>query len=102
MMIQRAALFNAAQPIAAAAGTSSPDSAAGLTESFGEMLKKTIDGMSVQENNVHNLSDKFLVGQAEAADVMIVSQQAELSLKLTSQIRNRVIEAYQEIMRTQM
>jgi flagellar hook-basal body complex protein FliE len=33
---------------------------------------------------------------------MIASQQAELSLQLTSQIRNRVVEAYQEIMRTQL
>ncbi|MXO79424.1 flagellar hook-basal body complex protein FliE, partial [Paenibacillus sp. OT2-17] len=34
--------------------------------------------------------------------VMITSQQALLSLQLTTQVRNKAIEAYQEIMRTQM
>ncbi|AJY76564.1 flagellar hook-basal body protein FliE [Paenibacillus beijingensis] len=101
-MIQGAALSNFTQPAAAAASNKVPDSAAGLTRSFGEFLKNAIDGVSAQEKNVHNLNDKFLVGQAEVTDVMVASQQAELSLKLTSQVRNRVIEAYQEIMRTQM
>jgi len=34
--------------------------------------------------------------------MMIASEQALLSLQLTTQVRNKVIEAYQEIMRTQI
>jgi len=34
--------------------------------------------------------------------VMIASEQALLSLQLTTQVRNKVVEAYQEIMRTQL
>jgi len=33
---------------------------------------------------------------------MISAQQALLSIQLTTQVRNKVVEAYQEIMRTQI
>lgn len=72
------------------------------TESFASFLKSALDGVAAQEQNVHQLNDQFLLGQVDENKVMIASQQAELSLSLTSQVRNKVIEAYQEIMRMQM
>ncbi len=36
------------------------------------------------------------------SEVMVVSEQAQLSLQLTAQIRNKVVEAYQEMMRMQV
>ncbi len=54
------------------------------------------------EQNASAVTDRFMLGQADVSDVMIASQQAELSLALTSQVRNKVIDAYQEIMRMQM
>jgi flagellar hook-basal body complex protein FliE len=33
---------------------------------------------------------------------MIASQKASLSLQLTVQVRNKVVEAYQEVMRMQL
>jgi flagellar hook-basal body complex protein FliE len=48
------------------------------------------------------MSDKFILGQVNVDQLMIASEQATLSLQLTTQIRNKVIEAYQEIMRTQI
>jgi flagellar hook-basal body complex protein FliE len=72
------------------------------TESFASFLKTALDGVAAQENNVHTLNDKFIVGEADINEVLIASSKAELSLSLTSQVRNKVIEAYQEIMRTQI
>jgi flagellar hook-basal body complex protein FliE len=72
------------------------------TESFAAFLKSALDGVAAQEQNVHQLIDQFLLGQVDENKVMIAAQQAELSLSLTSQVRNKVIEAYQEIMRMQM
>jgi flagellar hook-basal body complex protein FliE len=72
------------------------------TESFANFLKNAIDGVAAQETNVHKVNDQFLLGQVDENTVMIASTQAELSLSLTSQVRNKVIEAYQEIMRMQM
>jgi len=36
------------------------------------------------------------------AQLMIATEQARLALELTVQIRNKVLEAYQEIMRIQV
>lgn len=69
------------------------------TESFASYLKQALDGVAAQEQNVHTLNDQFILGNADVNDVMIASSKAELSLELTSQIRNKVIDAYQEIMR---
>jgi flagellar hook-basal body complex protein FliE len=72
------------------------------TESFAAFLKTALDGVAAQEQNVHKVNDQFLLGEVDENTVMIAAQQAELSLSLTSQVRNKVIEAYQEIMRMQM
>jgi flagellar hook-basal body complex protein FliE len=72
------------------------------TESFAAFLKSAIDGVAAQEQNVHKLNDQFLIGEVDENKVIIAATQAELSLTLVGQVRNKVIEAYQEIMRMQM
>lgn len=73
-----------------------------MTKSFGEFLQNALDGVSAQEQNAHVMSDKYLIGQVDVSEVMIAAEQAQLSLQLTSQIRNKVVEAYQDIMRMQL
>ncbi len=73
-----------------------------VTESFGTMLKNALDSVSAQEKAVHQVNNQYLVGQADISQVMIVSQQAELSLQLVTQVRNKAVEAYQDIMRMQI
>jgi len=72
------------------------------TESFASFLKSAIDGVAAQEHNVHKVNDLFLLGEVDENKVIIASTQAQLSLSLTAQVRNKVIEAYQEVMRMQM
>jgi flagellar hook-basal body complex protein FliE len=73
-----------------------------LTQSFGQYLQTAIDQVSAQEQNVHKLNDKYLVGEVDVTKVLIASEQAQLSLQLTAQIRNKAVEAYQEMMRMQI
>jgi flagellar hook-basal body complex protein FliE len=43
------------------------------------------------------------LGQAPSVhDTMITMEKADLSLRLTTKVRNKVVEAYQEIMRMQV
>ncbi|WP_020615290.1 flagellar hook-basal body complex protein FliE [Paenibacillus daejeonensis] len=72
------------------------------TQDFGQYLKQAIDGVAAQEKGVHTVTDQFIIGQADVSDVMVVANQAHLTLQLTSQVRNKVIEAYQEMMRIQL
>ena len=72
------------------------------TRNFGSYLEEAINQVAEQEKNAHAMSDKFMLGEVSVEDVMITSQQALLSIQLTTQVRNKVIDAYQEIMRTQL
>lgn len=73
-----------------------------LTQSFGQYLQSALESVSNQEKKVHELNDQYLVGKVDVTQVLVASEQAHLSLQLTSQVRNKVVEAYQEMMRMQM
>lgn len=73
-----------------------------LTQSFGQFLQTALDNVSAQEKKVHELNDQYLIGKVDVTQVLIASEQAHLSLQFTSQVRNKVVEAYQEIMRMQI
>lgn len=47
--------------------------------------------------------DRFLSGEGEELHrVVMAAQQAELSFEMFQQVRNKVVQAYQEIMRMQL
>ncbi|MGN7356006.1 flagellar hook-basal body complex protein FliE [Paenibacillus sp. SAF-054] len=69
---------------------------------FGSYLEDAINQIAEQEQASKDMSNKFMLGQVDVDQVMISGEKALLSLQLTSQIRNKAIEAYQEIMRTQV
>lgn len=71
-------------------------------ESFGSYLENALNKVADQEQQAKDMSNKFILGEVNIDEVMISSQQALLGLQLTTQVRNKVIEAYQEIMRTQI
>lgn len=73
-----------------------------LTEQFSGFLKDALNQVNTQEQEVQQLNESFLIGEADVHQVAIASQKAAIGLQLTSQIRNKVIEAYQEIMRMQV
>ncbi|MEK4250272.1 flagellar hook-basal body complex protein FliE [Paenibacillus sp. FSL W7-1287] len=73
-----------------------------ITKSFGEYLNNALNDVSALEADVHKKNDLYLAGQVDATEVLIAASQSQLSLQLTSEIRNKVVAAYQEIMRIQI
>ncbi len=71
-------------------------------DQFGSYLADALEQVNAQEQGVHKLNDQFIIGKADIDQVMVAGEKSMLSLQLTAQIRNKAIEAYQEIMRTQM
>lgn len=85
------------------ASSSKPAGAADIARQFGDVLEKAVENLDQQEKNVQKLNQQFIVGQlSDVHSLMIASEKAQLGLQLTVQVRNKVIEAYQEIMRTQL
>lgn len=85
------------------AGDKKEAGAADVGKSFGDMLNNAISQYTAQEKAVEALNDQFIRGEAvDAHQLMINAERLSLSLELTVQVRNKVIEAYQDIMRTQI
>ncbi|MGG1311195.1 MULTISPECIES: flagellar hook-basal body complex protein FliE [Cohnella] len=98
-MIENHLVSSVGQTVSGMAAASKKTTPAEATESFASFLKTALDSVAAQENNVHKVNEAFIIGEADVNDVMIAASKASLSLELTAQIRNKVIDAYQEIMR---
>jgi flagellar hook-basal body complex protein FliE len=74
-----------------------------LTKSFGQFLTDAVSDMNKQRAYVGDLQQKFITGELpDVHRLMIEAEKASLATSLTIQIRNKVVEAYQEIMRIQI
>lgn len=71
--------------------------------SFQSVLSDAIGHVEQFQQNSQNQIGKFLSGEDEEVHkVALATQQAELSFDLFLSVRNKVISAYQEVMRMQM
>jgi flagellar hook-basal body complex protein FliE len=71
--------------------------------SFGEVLKDSIKQVnSLQQEADASIQSLATGGAASLHDTMLAIQKAELSFKLMMQVRNKIVEAYQEVLRMQV
>ena len=72
--------------------------------SFSNFLKDAINEVNNSQIQSDKLTERLAIGDpsVELHDVMIAAQKASITLNATLEIRNKVIEAYQEIMRMQV
>lgn len=73
------------------------------TQSFQEIFKDALNQVNQLQQESQSMTQKLITGEVEDVhQVMIAAQKASLTLDLTVQVRNKVIEAYQEVMRMQI
>ncbi len=72
----------------------------GVKVSFSASLRAMPDQVNAQQLNADRLSQRFAMGddRVNLSDVMIERQKASLSLQATVQVRNKLVNAYHEIM----
>ena len=71
--------------------------------SFSDMLSAAIRDVNGLQKAAEAKNVDLAAGRVEdLSEVMIAAQKAALALQLTVQVRNKVVEAYQEIIRMQM
>lgn len=67
---------------------------------FGELLKNAVEKVNGLVVDSDNKALQLALGEIEDThEVMLAMEKASMSLQLTMEIRNKVIEAYQEILR---
>ena len=82
-----------AQPLGAEVG--SPE--------FGQILLDQLKGLTELQNQAEAIQQDFVAGKVDSmTDVIMAVQKADLALTFAIELRNKVIEAYQELSRTQL
>lgn len=72
-------------------------------EGFTDYLSRSIDEVNELLGSADKSAREVAVGKAENLhDAMITMEKAETAFKLLVQVRNKVIDAYQEVMRMQL
>lgn len=73
------------------------------TDGFAATLKNALSEVNKLQIQADDAAKNLAMGQAEDIhQVMIAVEQAKLAMQLTVQVRNKVVEAYQEISRMQI
>jgi flagellar hook-basal body complex protein FliE len=71
--------------------------------SFGEYLNSALMKVSDLENQSNQLQEDFALGKTDnIPEVLIAGEKANIALQFTMQIRNKILDAYSEIMRMQI
>jgi flagellar hook-basal body complex protein FliE len=70
---------------------------------FADYLKESINSVNTSQNFADGLTQRLANGEnVDLQQVMVAAQKASITLQTTMEVRNKVVEAYQEIMRMQM
>ncbi|CAM3702985.1 flagellar hook-basal body complex protein FliE [Mesobacillus zeae] len=72
-------------------------------KSFSSVLKQQIEKINETQLQSDQLTEKLASGaDVDLHQVMIASQKAGITLQASLEVRNKVVEAYQEMMRMQV
>jgi flagellar hook-basal body complex protein FliE len=88
------AVAGASAPAAALKPAAAPGGAG-----FGDSLGRLLGAANGADGEANSAVAKMIDGTGDVHEAMIALQQADLMLQLTVQVRNKLVQAYQDIMR---
>lgn len=81
----------------------STESAGESGRSFVDMLKDSVNKVNEMQNDADTAIDNLVAGRTKNIhETMLAIERADTSLKLAMQVRNKILDAYREIMRMQV
>ena len=87
----------------APAGVDGVAPASGESSGFGGMLTKQLEGLQGLQTDAAAQSQALATGTAEdASQVVMAVEKARLSMQLAASLRDKGVESFQEIFRTQV
>ena len=90
---------------AAAAGLREPNKAGQTGElDFSNVLKSSLDGVAQAQAKSEAMQKSFVLGddRVSLSDTMIAMQKASINFQATVQVRNKFVQAYNDIMNMQV
>ncbi|HZR84485.1 MAG TPA: flagellar hook-basal body complex protein FliE [Candidatus Binatia bacterium] len=92
-----------APPQEVATGATARPDGASKSAGFGSVLKQSLDEVNRLQQKADAAITALASGEkASLHDTMIAMEQASVSFRLMMQVRNKIVEAYQEVMRIQV
>ncbi len=84
--------------------TPTPSASQSTNSEFVNLLKDSINKVSETQKQAGNLAERFELGDknVDLAEVMVNLQKANVSFQAMTQVRNRLVSAYQDIMNMQI
>jgi flagellar hook-basal body complex protein FliE len=85
---------------ARAAGTSDADTAGAPTTDFASLLKSSADNIATLQNQATSLSAAYEAGDksVDLSKVMLEVQKAGLAFRAMTEVRNKLLDAYSQVM----
>ena len=70
-----------------------------IGQGFGESIAKLVGNVDQSSSAANSAIENMLSGTGDVHEAMIALQRAETALQLTVQVRNKLVQAYQDVMR---
>lgn len=84
-------------------GPSSSGATTGTGKSFADTLKDAVNDVNEAQKASDKAMQNLATGKTDnVADVMIAAEKADIAFKVMVQVRNKIIDAYQEVMKMQV
>ncbi len=84
-------------------GTVSPSSVNEPGKSFADTLKEAVNSVNELSKSSDKASQDLATGRTDnVAEVMLAADKADVALRVMVQVRNKIIDAYNEIMKMQV
>ena len=98
--VQMVQMLAEMRKLAATADVAPVEQPASGGQGFGELLKASMDAVNQAQTTAQDMSAALERGDANVGlpEVMIALQKASLSFQAMTEVRNRLVNAYQEIM----
>jgi flagellar hook-basal body complex protein FliE len=83
--------------------TTGADTSGAAGGGFGQALSNAISGLNESQNAADDASVRMAAGEPiDLHEVMLARETASLDFQLAVQVRNKLVEAYQDVMRMQI
>ncbi|QDK39117.1 flagellar hook-basal body complex protein FliE [Bdellovibrio sp. NC01] len=84
-------------------GPSSVGSSAESGKSFADTLKDAVNSVNELQKSSDTFAQNVATGKTDdVAGAMIAAERADIALRVMVQVRNKIIDAYQEVMKMQV
>ena len=84
-------------------GLHAPGATTAPADGFGQMFDNLVSGVTAKEDASQALTRKVLLGETDQLHQSVIArQEASVSFSLMGEVRNKLVESYQELMRMQV